>query len=237
MVWLRNALNGLAELFYPRLCVGCGGKLFQDEKHVCLKCRSSLPLVREHEVPDNFVEQHLYGRPYIESATSLMLYEKESVAQRIVHEIKYHGAKELARSLGVMLGRQIREGRFSSVDAIVPVPLHPKRLKWRGYNQSEWLAMGLSEEMNVPVCSDWVERLVETTTQTNKNAEERWSNVHGIFALREDLDPSCVEGKHILIVDDVITTGSTIMACAAAFSKVTGVKISAASLAAVNAHG
>lgn len=234
MIRLRNAVDGFVELFYPRLCLGCGEKLFKDERYICLQCRSDLPLIREHEVADNFVEQHLYGRPYIESATALMLYEKESVTQRLVHEIKYHGAKELAKSLGRMLGRQLREGRFSQVDAIIPVPLHPKRLKWRGYNQSEWFAMGLAEEMHVPVHTDWARRVVETATQTRKNAEERWENVQGIFERCESVTPNDLTGKHLLIVDDVITTGATAMACAAAFADVENVKLSVASIAAVN---
>ena len=117
---------------------------------------------------------------------------------------------------------------------IVPVPLHPKRLKWRGYNQSEWIAKGLSRELGVPVRTDLVERVVETTTQTNKNAEERWTNVKGIFSLKQNVSTQNLDGRHLLIVDDVITTGSTLMACAAAFSHVDNVKISAASLAAVN---
>lgn len=234
MIRLGSALNGFVELFYPRLCVGCGRKLFQDEHFLCVECLSSLPLAQVHESEDNFVEQHLYGRPYIESATTLMVYGKETVPQKIIHEIKYHGAKELAQSMGRMLGRQMKGGRFSSVDMIVPVPLHPKRLKWRGYNQSEWIAKGLSEELGVPVRSDLVERVVETSTQTNKNAEERWSNVKGIFALRQEVSTEGFKDHHLLIVDDVITTGSTLMACAAAFSHVDNVKISAASLAAVN---
>jgi Predicted amidophosphoribosyltransferases len=234
MIRWSSALNGFVELFYPRLCVGCGRKLFQDEHFLCVECLSSLPLAQVHESEDNFVEQHLYGRPYIESATTLMVYGKETVPQKIIHEIKYHGAKELAQSMGRMLGRQMKGGRFSSVDMIVPVPLHPKRLKWRGYNQSEWIAKGLSEELGVPVRSDLVERVVETSTQTNKNAEERWSNVKGIFALRQEVSTEGLKDHHLLIVDDVITTGSTLMACAAAFSHVDNVKISAASLAAVN---
>lgn len=234
MIRLGSALNGFVELFYPRLCVGCGRKLFQGEHFLCVECLSSLPLAQVHESEDNFVEQHLYGRPYIESATTLMVYGKETVPQKIIHEIKYHGAKELAQSMGRMLGRQMKGGRFSSVDMIVPVPLHPKRLKWRGYNQSEWIAKGLSEELGVPVRSDLVERVVETSTQTNKNAEERWSNVKGIFALRQEVSTEGLKDHHLLIVDDVITTGSTLMACAAAFSHVDNVKISAASLAAVN---
>ncbi|MBR4814510.1 MAG: ComF family protein, partial [Paludibacteraceae bacterium] len=137
-------------------------------------------------------------------------------------------------SMGCMLGRELKEGRFASVDMIVPVPLHPKRLKWRGYNQSEWIAMGLAEELGVPVRTDFVERVVETSTQTTKNAEERWTNVKGIFSLKQEVQPQELEGRHLLIVDDVITTGSTLMACAAAFSHVKNVKISAASLAAVN---
>ncbi|MCR5498729.1 MAG: ComF family protein [Paludibacteraceae bacterium] len=234
MIRWSSALNGFVELFYPRLCVGCGKKLFHDERFLCVECLSSLPLAQVHESEDNFVEQHLYGRPYIESATTLMIYGKESVPQRIIHEIKYHGAKELAKNMGRMLGRQMKGGRFSSVDVIVPVPLHPKRLKWRGYNQSEWIAKGLSEELCVPVGTDLVERVVETSTQTTKNAEERWTNVKGIFSLKQDVQPQDLTGRHLLIVDDVITTGSTLMACASAFSHVKNVKISAASLAAVN---
>ena len=207
MIRWSSALNGFVELFYPRLCVGCGRKLFHDERFLCVECLSSLPL---------------------------MMYEKESAPQKMIHEIKDHGAKELAKSMGSMLGRELRNGRFASVDMIVPVPLHPKRLKWRGYNQSEWIAMGLSRELGVPVRTDLVERVVETSTQTTKNAEERWSNVKGIFSLKQTVQPRDLEGRHLLIVDDVITTGSTLMACAAAFSHVDNVKISAASLAAVN---
>lgn len=234
MIRIKNALNDFLELFYPRLCVGCGKKLYRDERYVCLECLSSLPLTQDHESADNFVEQHLYGRPFIESATALMLYEKESVPQKLLHEIKYHGAKELARSLGRMLGRDLRGGRFASVDMIVPVPLHPNRLKWRGYNQSEWFAMGLSEELGLPVRTDLVERVTETSTQTKKNAEERWENVQGIFSLKKDAPLQDIKGKHVLVVDDVITTGATLMACAAAIATIGDVRISAASLAAVN---
>ncbi len=234
MIRIKNALNDFLELFYPRLCVGCGKKLYRDERFVCLECLSSLPLTQDHESADNFVEQHLYGRPFIESATALMLYEKESVPQKLLHEIKYHGAKELARSLGRMLGRDLRGGRFASVDMIVPVPLHPNRLKWRGYNQSEWFAMGLSEELGLPVRTDLVERVTETSTQTKKNAEERWENVQGIFSLKKDAPLQDIKGKHVLVVDDVITTGATLMACAAAIATIGDVRISAASLAAVN---
>lgn len=234
MIRFKDALTDFLELFYPRLCVGCGKKLYRDERFVCLECLSSLPLTQDHESAGNFVEQHLYGRPYIESATALMLYEKESVPQKLLHEIKYHGAKELARSLGRMLGRDLRGGRFSSVDMIIPVPLHPNRLKWRGYNQSEWIAMGLSEELDVPVRADFVERVTETSTQTKKNAEERWKNVQGIFSLKKDAPVRELRGRHLLVVDDVITTGATLMACAAALASVDDVKISAVSLAAVN---
>lgn len=234
MIRIKNALNDFLELFYPRLCVGCGKKLYRDERFVCLECLSSLPLTQDHESADNFVEQHLYGRPFIESATALMLYEKESVPQKLLHEIKYHGAKELARSLGRMLGRDLRGGRFASVDMIVPVPLHPNRLKWRGYNQSEWFAMGLSEELGLPVRTDLVERVTETSTQTKKNAEERWENVQGIFSLKKDAPLQDIKGKHVLVVDDVITTGATLMACAAAIATIGDVRVSAASLAAVN---
>lgn len=234
MIRLSRALDGLIELFYPRICVGCGKRLLRDESYLCLNCLSSLPLARVHETPDNFVEQHLYGFPYIESATTLMLFEKESAVQEVLHEIKYHGAKELARSMGRMLGRELRDGRFSSVDMIIPIPLHPNRLKWRGYNQSEWLSWGMSDEMGVPVRTDCVERVVETSTQTKRNAKERWENVKGIFALKKDVPLDDFQGKHLLLVDDVITTGATVMACASAFSSIENVKLSVASLAAVN---
>lgn len=231
--WRNMASEGfrsLLDLFYPRLCIGCGDALFRNEKDLCLACLLELPLMRDNDKFDNFIEERFYGRLTIEHATSFLYYEKETVAQEILHEIKYHGNKELGRRLGAMLGAKMVRERFPQVDALVPVPLHPNKQKSRGYNQSEWIAKGLSEVLKVPVWTDVLERVVENTTQTKKDASQRWENVKGIFRL---VNRRSVDGKHLLLVDDVLTTGATIEACAMPLLDVPNVRMSIASLAAV----
>lgn len=229
--WLIERCDDLLNLFYPRLCIGCGEILNKHEQDLCLTCLMQLPVISESKLIENFIEERFYGRVNIEEAISYLYYEKETMSQHVLHEIKYHGGKELGYRLGKMFGEHVRRAWFQQVDALVPVPLHPNKLKQRGYNQSEWIAKGMAEELNVPVWTDILERSVENPTQTKKNAIERWENVRGIFQLKCKRD---IEGKHLVIVDDVMTTGSTIEACVLPLSTVKDIKISVATLAVVD---
>ncbi|MCQ2210905.1 MAG: double zinc ribbon domain-containing protein [Paludibacteraceae bacterium] len=228
---IKERCLDLLDLFYPRFCIGCGETLIRKETDLCLSCLMELPIITESYKSDNFIEKRFYGRAKVESAASFLYYEKETMSQKILHEIKYQGNKELGRRLGKMFGSRLNGVVFNDVDALVPVPLHPHKLKLRGYNQSEWIAKGMAEAMNRPVWSDIIERTIENSTQTKKNAYERWENVKGIFQLTNKRN---VENRHLLIVDDVLTTGSTLEACILPLKDIKNIKISVATLAAVN---
>lgn len=193
-----------------------------------MKCLHDIPRTRFHLSSENKVEQLFWGRVNIEKATSYFFFRKGSRYQKLIHFLKYKGLKEIGFEIGKHFGFEMAEsGYFSDVDMIIPVPLHPKKLKKRGYNQSEWIAKGFAFGLNRPVNTDILHRIVFTSTQTRKTRFERWKNVEGIFEVTE---PDKFYNKHILLVDDVITTGSTLEACAFSMQKIPGIKISVASL-------
>lgn len=226
---LKELGDDLLNLFYPTTCCGCGEVLIKGEVHLCLSCIATLPRTNFHDMPDNPIEHRFFGKVKVEHASSFLHFEKKTITQRLLHEIKYNGKKELGKMLGRFFGSELKQSRLNEIDIILPVPLHPNRLKTRGYNQSEWIAMGLAESMGKPLVTDALVRDVETNTQTQKSAFERWENVDGIFSLAL---PERVSGKHVLIVDDVVTTGSTIEACATEILKAEGTTVSAVALAA-----
>lgn len=169
-----------------------------------------------------------WGRVKIEHAAAFLYFEKESKFQNIFHELKYNGKKELGIFLGNLYGRKLVESRFNSVDLILPVPLHKTRRNKRGYNQSELIALGISECIKKPVDTNSVMRTKATKTQTSRSRYERWLNVEGIFKC---VDKSLLENKHVLVIDDIITTGATTESLIQEISDVPGIKISVAVLA------
>lgn len=219
----------LTELIFPRLCVTCGDKLIEQEQWICLHCLHHIPRTNFHRYPENKVAQLFYGKVRIEFATSFFLFTKGSKYQRLIHYLKYNGMKELGAEMGKQFAIDLLQSDdFSSIDLICPVPLHPKREKKRGYNQSCWIALGMANQMHKPVSIGNLIRVVANETQTRKNRFERWQNVEGIFALT---NPEAYAGKHILLVDDVVTTGATIEACAQAILSATDARVSIATLA------
>lgn len=231
MVNLREFIDDFISLFYPRCCIGCGEALVKGEEHLCLSCLFELPYAGISEQKWNFLESKLCGRIRLEYATAFLLFEKEGVTQYILHELKYKGNLELGLKLGRMFGKELQRGRFKDIDALVPVPLHPNKLKKRGYNQSEVICRGIAEIINKPVINDLMERVVENSTQTRKGADERRENVKDIFRLKNEEQ---VKGMHLLLVDDVLTTGATMEAMAMLFNYKSEINISIAALAAVN---
>ena len=229
MKGLTRHVDDLLELFFPELCVTCGERLLSHEKYVCLNCWKDLPQTHFHLEAENKVAQLFWGRVQIENATSFFTYRKGSRYQQLIHFIKYKGLKELGYETGRRFGFELNESaEFRSVDWIIPVPLHPKKLKRRGYNQSEWIARGIADAMQKPVSTDNLIRKIFTSTQTRKNRFERWQNVEGIFDIAQ---PEDFENKHILLIDDVVTTGSTLEACAFQLLKIKNTKVSIATLA------
>ena len=172
----------------------------------------------------------LEGRfPHFDRAASFCVFTKQGVMQAVIHHIKYNHGTELGFKMGKLFGNEIKGSEFiSSVDAIIPIPLHPKKQKQRGYNQAEIIANGMGEALNLPIIRHVLVRSIHNPTQTKRTKTQRWENVDGIFTIA---DAKILEDKHILLVDDVMTTGSTLEAAADALVKIPNIKISVATLA------
>jgi len=222
--YLRDFFN----LFFPDLCIVCNTHLVRQEDLICSKCLYNLPKTNYHLEVNNPVSRLFWGRTKVEFATAFFRFNKGSQYQEMMHKFKYNGNKEIGYVLGKSFGNQLINSDFSSVDLIIPVPLHKSKLHKRGYNQSEWISMGLSEAMQKPLDVKSVIRSVATETQTRKGRFERWQNVEDIFKVTNENE---LHGKHILLVDDVITTGSTMEACINTILKVSNTKVSIAALA------
>jgi ComF family protein len=222
-------LYDLIELLYPRLCITCNQRLVSQEKYICLGCRADMPLTGNQSDPDNEVARLFWGRVNIQNAVSMFHYRKGSRYQKIIHTIKYRGLKELGIEMGIELGKILTEAEFNkSVDLIIPVPLHYKKQLKRGYNQSELIAQGISNIIKKPVCLNNLYRKVNTPSQTKRTRFDRWKNVDNIFGVN---NPEQIRGNHILLTDDVVTTGSTLDACASELLKISEVQVSIATLA------
>jgi ComF family protein len=219
-----NIFSDFASLFFPKLCAACNHSLVRNEHFLCTTCRMKLPFTNYHLTPDNEVAKAFWGRVQVENATALLHFHKKGIAQALLHKLKYKGRKEIGIELGKLAGYQLRDSLFfKEIDIIVPVPLHKARKRKRGYNQSECLAIGISEIIGKPVDSSSLIRVLNNSTQTRKHRYERWENAQGLFELRS---PKNFEGKHILLVDDVITTGATLEACVQSVIEASNAKVS-----------
>ena len=229
MKWLKDLWDDFLSLLFPRICYGCGNHLIRDEYLICTECYVVIPRTNFHAKKDNPLEQVFYGRCKIESAAAFSYFNKGSRIRKLIHNLKYNGAKEIGRELGKIYGLSLKSSDFlDGIDFIVPVPLHKSKERTRGFNQSETIATGISEAAGLPLITNVIERRVATSTQTKRSRTERWDNVEEIFALK---NPDLLAGKHILLVDDVITTGATIESCVNEILKAEGAKVSIAALA------
>lgn len=221
--------NDLWELFFPRCCVLCGARLSQGEEHVCLRCLAGLPKTRLHLRAENDMEKAFWGKFPIVRAGAYLYYTKGGSVRQLLYELKYYGNSRIGHFLGRCMATDLqRSNFFQGIDYIIPVPLHKKKQKKRGYNQSEVLAEGISSVTGVPVFRGLLVRSQQTESQTRKSSYERWVNVKDVF---ECVSLKELEGKHILLVDDVMTTGATVVACADALSGVACLRISVLTLA------
>lgn len=225
----KQYFSDLAALFFPRTCVGCDAPLVRSEQLICTSCWFHLPYTHAHEDLRNSGTRQFWGRIPLAAVASYWYFRDESRVKRIIHHLKYRGCPEIGTLVGVKYGGFLREtAPFNQAEAIVPVPLHPKKLRQRGYNQSVFFAEGLSHSMKVPVLENCLLRNKATASQTHKNRYERYENMLDTFAVQ---DADAVAGKHILLVDDVITTGATLEACAYALSAGGAAKVSAVTIA------
>lgn len=220
---ISNFLFHFTNLFFPSHCEACNKNLLKGEKTLCFNCLVDIPKTNFHENKDNSLNKLFYGITNIKYSGAFFFFRKGSKYRTLIHKLKYSGQKELGVELGRMSGAEIKDSYFSEIDIIIPVPLHPAKKRTRGYNQSEMIAEGLSEALKKPYRTDILLRKVYTETQTKKNLEERRKNVNSAFKV-QNLD--LIKGKHILIVDDVVTTGSTLIASANELLKIEDVTIS-----------
>jgi ComF family protein len=229
MQLLKSVFTDTLHLFYPHICCGCGSDIVEDKDLLCIKCIDELPHTAFEKFCNNPIEKIFWGRIRVEDAYSEFYFTKDSLMQNLIHQLKYKGNTNIGSFLGQIMGRSIlKSGRFSDIDAIIPLPLFPEKEKIRGYNQSMVISKGISSITGIPVFENAVIRQKFTETQTKKHRTERWENVDGSFSVK---DPQALEGKKLLLVDDVITTGASLEACGNAILKTENTLLCIATLA------
>ena len=225
----QGYLSDFVSLLFPQLCPACGESLVAGEQIICTDCRYTLPFTNFHLQADNIVAQQFWGKIELEGAYSLYYFSKGGKIQNLMHQFKYKGMKQIGNLLGNIAGGQLIKNKvFNTVDVIIPVPLHKKRMTQRGFNQSLCFAEGLSEKLNAAVENNNLVRITATETQTHKSRFARFENMQEVFTVK---NPERLINKHVLLVDDVITTGSTLEACGTELLKIQGLKLSIATIA------
>ncbi|MDR0864367.1 MAG: ComF family protein [Candidatus Symbiothrix sp.] len=221
---MRNIFRDFLNLFFPDLCVVCKERLSEGEQHICSNCLLLLPKTNFHLQPDNRLEGLFAGRVPFRHIAAFAYFVKGGSVQSIIHELKYNHNPRIGNFMGELCGEALKDSPFiSTVDVLVPVPLHPKREKGRGYNQSLEVCKGISLATGIPIDSETLIRKINNPSQTKNSRFDRWKNVENIFSITNE---KAFENKHILLIDDVITTGSTLESCAKEILKSEGSAIS-----------
>jgi len=225
-----NILNDFIGLIFPDYCLMCHGSLLKNETHVCLYCRYHLPLANYHLYEDNPLSRRFVGKVEVKHTWAFLKFTKGGKVQNALHHLKYNGKQEIGRMLGSWFGAELKKQQLhTELDCIVPVPLHASKLKKRGYNQCDPIAAGLAGQLGLVWHADALRRISANRTQTRLNRMERYENTKRIFDVT---NPALIAGKRILLVDDVITTGSTLEACVTALQEADCREVSIACLAA-----
>lgn len=222
-------INTLLDFIYPRLCIMCERRLAVSEKHVCTFCLSSIPRTNFHLYADNPIEKQFRGLTTIERCASLFYYQRGNKSCQIIYHLKYKNQPEIGSFFGEFFAHEIMQTNFfKEIDLLIPVPLSKQRLRQRGYNQAELIATGIAHVTNIPIETRNLVRIRNNPTQTKQNNLERHYNTEQLFQLK---DPELLKGKHILLIDDVITTGATLYACCEVLYNIPNIKISLLTLA------
>lgn len=224
------SFKALADLFFPKVCSACKNHLSDNESFICTNCRHVLPVTNFHNSKDPFVKNVFYGRAQIESATALLRFEKKGIVQHLLHQLKYGKNEEVSRFLGEWLGEELKQCTdYKTIDLVIPVPLHPKKIKKRGYNQCAEFGKKIAEALQTVYNDDLLIKVTTTaSSQASKKRLERWQLNNETFAVTQLPQ---LKNKHILLVDDIITTGNTLEACIIELKKAENVKISVATMA------
>jgi ComF family protein len=225
-----DLLSDFISLVFPRLCQACGDHLMRNEKVICTGCYISIPRTDFHLSPVNPVSQLFWGRCKLEKASVYSYYTHGSKMQKLIHNMKYRGMREIGFEMGKLYASVLKSSGFTDdIDLLIPVPLHASKQRRRGFNQSDYIALGISEVSGLPVEKSCLKRIAGKGTQTRSSRYDRWTNVKGTFSVE---NCNVLIGKHILLIDDVITTGSTIESCANELLSIENVRVSAIALAA-----
>ncbi len=216
-------------LIFPELCQACAKSLYRNEEIICADCLYHLPYTNFHQQAENAVAQQFWGRVPVEAASAMLYFTKASRVQNLMHQLKYKNKPEVGVYLGRLAGKRLLENPiFAAADMIIPVPLHQQKQLKRGYNQSLSFAEGLSEKMLLPVENQNLLKITGTESQTKKSRISRYENMKEVFWVK---NPEKLVGKHILLVDDILTTGATLEACCTVLLQIPDVKISIAAIA------
>ena len=211
MLQINRLANDVISLLFPELCNGCGTHLYYGEKEICIKCLNDLPFTDDYLFKENSVAKQLWGRLPCNAAMAMLYFKKGTKVQNLIHSLKYKDKTAVGVKLGNLLGERIKSVKqYQNIDLIIPVPLHPKKERKRGYNQSKYIADGIAEILNVPVSSSHLIRSQSTESQTKKSRYIRYENMQDVFHIYNSEE---LKNLHILLVDDVITTGATLEAC------------------------
>lgn len=219
----------IVNLFYPKTCLHCGNHLTIHEDFLCMHCDLLMPYTEYTDWKNNPLEKTFLGRIPVEEATALLFFRKQGITQHLIHLLKYKGVETIGKYIGDILGKRLVESqRFKTLDGIIFVPLHPKKQQQRGYNQLSLFAESLAGHLNIPLINDVLIKVKISETQTHKNRSNRFEKLNEKFQI---INPERIHGKHLLLVDDVITTGATLEACANELLKAGNIKISIATIA------
>jgi len=219
-------VNAITDLVFPKVCPCCNRPLTTKEHSICLHCVSELP--ERLTLNNEELKQRFFGRLQLEDAFAFLLFKQKGLTQKILHSIKYKGNQTLAVEMGELFGNRCKQlGLFTSVDVLIPIPLHKSKLRLRGFNQSALIAQGLASSLGIVLDETSVIRKVKTSTQTKKSRVDRWKNVSQTF----EANPLPIKGKHVMLVDDVITTGATLESCGETILAAGANKVSIACLA------
>lgn len=222
-------LKSIINLFFPKVCYACHNLLNDNEDTICMDCRHDLPITNFHFDNNDSVAKVLYGRAKIENGTALFRFEKKGNVQRLIHNLKYKDHEHIGFILGNWLGGELKTlESYKNIDVVIPVPLHKNKLKKRGYNQVALFGQQVAEALNVDYLDDVLVKVTNTKSQVNKKRLARWTNSDELFTLK---NIEAIDNKHILVVDDIITTGATLEACISVLNQAKNIKISIATMA------